>query len=117
MHATRLPPHGTQCRGIVDGLEARIHIAQTARRESHSRLVAVLKEAECRSVQGQHDDRAYGERGTDPREQARESCREGETHQAAVQSATLLSGTYVGNTCRHGGEDSGLRGLAPLGPV
>lgn len=46
MNGPRLPPDLSQLNGIADALSSRVHVAQTARREPDSGLVASLKEAE-----------------------------------------------------------------------
>ena len=46
VYSARLPPHLLELRRLGDGLRSLIHVAQTARRQSHSSLVARLEEAE-----------------------------------------------------------------------
>lgn len=62
MHTPCLTPDCVQCIRLSNGLDTRIHVAQTARCESHSRFLAMLKEAERRCVEWQRDDRAYDDR-------------------------------------------------------
>ncbi len=55
MDGTSLTSYPRQLRWIGDRCNARIHVAQTARREAHSGLVASLKDAE-RADPGRHKD-------------------------------------------------------------
>lgn len=108
---------GVQRIWMSEPLDTRIHVAQTARCESHSRLLAMLKEAERGCVERQCDDRAHDDRCFPSGEDRGKHGRDDETDQSEYQATSPLPGAYVGDARGHGGEDSCRSGVAPLGQV
>lgn len=73
-------------------LDTRIHVAQTARCESHSRLLAMLEEAQCGCVERQCDDRAHDDRCCRSGEDCGKHGRDDETDQSEDQTTASLPG-------------------------
>jgi hypothetical protein len=92
MHTHSLTPDCVQRIRLSDGLDTRIHVAQTARCESHSRFLAMLKETERRCVEWQRDDRAHDDRCFRRDESCREGGRDREPDQSKHSPTMLLPG-------------------------
>ena len=95
MHAHRLTANPPELLRILDRLRPVVHVALTARRESHSGLVSCLKEAKRghpqRCTQCQPPDR----RRAHPEEDAGNEQRRAEGHEAEAQAVALTAGTDV----------------------
>jgi hypothetical protein len=95
MHAQSLPANPLEVGRILDRLRSVVHVAQTARRESHSGFVASLKEAQRGDPhQWKHcepPDRGHIEAKEDAAEQ---QCRAEGDH-ARAQAVPLTAGTDV----------------------
>ena len=95
----RLPSHLLQLGRLGDGLGPLIHVAQTARRQSHSCLVARLEDAERANVEQENEWKAPDEWCMNQNQQNcnDESC--SKRREANGQSLAPLSCADVGDPC------------------
>jgi hypothetical protein len=76
---SRLPANLLQLRRVGDGLRALVHVAQTARRESYSRLIARLKKAERSDVEKKNERQSPDEWRADADQQSCYDCADGKS--------------------------------------
>jgi hypothetical protein len=96
---------------VGDRLNATVHVAQTARRESHSRALAVLQESERGAIEWQRDERSNQHVCIGGGEDGGHSRGNNESADPEDEAATPLDTADVRNTCIHEREDS--RGCDP----
>jgi len=95
--AARLPAHLHQLRRIGDWCNARIHVAQTARREAHSGLVASLKDAERADPRRHKEDEPRGARRVKKEEDDGKEGSGSERNDPQSETGSLAARADVGN--------------------
>ena len=97
MDAARLPAHLSQLRRIGNWCKAGIHVAQTARREPHSRLVTSLKDAERADPGGHEEDQPPATRRINKEENEGKETGGGERGDPESEAGSLAARADVGN--------------------
>lgn len=100
MHTQRLTTNTLQVRRILDHLRAAIHVALTARRESHSSLVSSLEEAQRGHPEKRKECESPDTRRAKRKENSTEHQCRTERHGAEAQAALLAAPTDI----RDGGD-------------
>src|SRR5688572_13662898 len=95
MHAQSLPANPPEVGWILDQLRSVVHVAQTARRESHSGFVASLKEAQRGDPQQRKHCEPPNLGRPEAEEDATEHQRRAEGDHAEAQAMPLTAGTDV----------------------
>jgi len=95
MHPERLFANPAELGRIIDRLRSCVHVAQTARRKSHSGLVSSLKKSERSHPDGRKEYEPPDCGRAKPKENSTEQQCRAERHCAEAQAALLPAGTDI----------------------